>query len=350
MALAHDPSSGTLDRPAEVDAPGAIDPLSDVLRTVRLEGALFFLVDATSPWCVDVPAASAFAPIILPTARHVVSYHVAVAGRGLASVPGAASVAFEAGDIVVFPHGDPYVMASAPGVAPEFDRDETLAFFRDLAAGRLPFVIPEGGGEPPGAQFICGFLGCDAAPYNPVLPALPRLLHVRRPAGASPDLLDRLVDLAIAEARANRVGAASIRLGLSELMFVEVLRRHLAAASTDRPSWLTGLRDPVVARALARIHAAPGAYWSLEALAREAGVSRSVLSARFSASVGLSPMRYLAVWRLQLAARRLADGSEKIASIAEAVGFSSEAAFSRAFKKAMGRSPASWRGDDRRTR
>lgn len=343
MAAAHDLSSDKLDHAAELDAFGALDPLSDVLRTVKLKGALYFLVDATSPWCVDVPAAGAFAQIILPSARHVISYHVAVAGRGLASVPGQADVAFEAGDIIVVPHGDPYVMASARGVSPELDREQTLAFFRDLAAGRLPFVIPEGGGEPPGAQFICGFLGCDLGPYNPVLSALPHLLHVQRPDGAAPDLLDRLVEMTISEARARRVGAHSIRLGLSELMFVEVLRRHLASASADRPSWLTGLRDPVVGRALAHLHASPEAGWTLDGLAREAGTSRSVLTARFSATVGLSPMRYLAMWRLQLAARLLADGSEKVSLIADKVGFSSEAAFSRAFKKAMGQSPARFR-------
>ncbi len=343
MAAPHDPPSESVDRCAGSGPLGEVDPLSDVLRAVRLQGALYFLVDATDPWCVDVPAATAFAHIILPRVRHVVSYHVAVAGRGLACVPGSDPITFETGDILVIPHGDPYLMANAPGVAPELDRDATLGFFRDLAAGRLPFVVSEGGGRPPGAQFICGFLGCDIGPYNPVLAALPRLLHVRRPAGAEPDLLSRLVEMTISEARADRIGARSIRLGLSELMFVEVLRRHLAAAVGDRPSWLTGLRDPIVGRALAKIHASPDAPWTLEGLARAAGTSRSVLAERFSATVGLSPIRYLAMWRLQIAAGLLSDGTEKVGAIAERVGFSSEAAFSRAFKKAMGRSPARWR-------
>ena len=343
MTTDHDPSSAIFDLAAETSPLAPIDPLSDVLKTVKLSGALFFLVDATSPWCVDVPVVTAFADIILPRARHVISYHVVLAGRGLASVPGERPVGIETGDVIVFPHGDPYVMASGAGVSPELDSEQTLAFFKDLAVGRLPFVIPEGGGAPPKAQFICGFLGCDLGPYNPVLSSLPRLLHVRRPESAEPDLLDGLIDMTVAEARANRLGAQSIRLGLSELMFVEVLRRHLTAASVDRPNWLTGLRDPIVGRALAQIHASPSARWTLEKLAREAGTSRSVLAERFSTAVGLSPIRYLAMWRLQIAARLLSDSDDKICTIAEAVGFSSEAAFSRAFKKAIGQSPFDWR-------
>lgn len=346
MADAHDPSSGPLDRPSEipVDAvQGRPDPLSDVLRTVKLQGALFFLVDASDPWCVDVPAAQSFARIILPRARHVVSYHIVVDGTGLASVPGVQPVRFETGDIIVFPHADPYVIASAEGVAPELNAAETLQFFRDLAAGRLPFVIPEGGGGQPKAQFICGFLGCDLGPSNPLFSALPRLLHVRRSNNSGPDLLDRLVDLAIHEAHQDRLGGESLRLGLSELMFVEVLRRHLTSLSSDTPSWLAGLNDPVTGRALAILHKDPAAHWTVEKLAREAGTSRSVLAERFLARVGEPPMRYLAHWRMQLAAQLLTDGNDKTGAIADKIGFGSEAAFSRAFKRIMGMSPAAWR-------
>ena len=319
-----------------------------MLRTVRLKGALFFLVDATDPWCVDVPPAQAFAGIILPAARHVVSYHIVVEGRGLASVPGQAPVPIEAGDVVVFPHADPYVMCSAPGVPPEFGPEETIGFFRELAAGRLPFVVPEGGGGEPRAQFICGFLGCDLAPFNPLLACLPRLLRIRRPDDGE-DLLDRLIALAMAEVRKPRAGGESIRLGLSELMFVELLRRHLAAQSTDGPGWLAGLCDPVVGRALALLHADAARDWTLERLAREVGASRSVVAERFAARVGQPPMRYLMLWRMQMAARMLADGSEKVATIGDAVGFRSEAAFSRAFRKVTGLSPAGWRQAGART-
>lgn len=346
MPTGHDQPSGTLAEASQIRAAapfGGFDPLSDVLRTVKLKGALFFLVDATSPWCVDVPPARDFADIILPSARHVVSYHVVVEGRGLAGVPGTEPVAFGAGDIIVFPHADPYLMSSAPGVPPELDREQTLQFFRDLAAGRLPFVIPEGGGESPKAKFICGFLGCDLSPFNPLFATLPRVLHIRRPNTGHADLLDRLIDLAIAEVRAPRAGGESIRLGLSELMFVELLRRHLETLAAEEPGWLAGLRDPKVGRALALLHAEPARDWTLGALARAAGVSRSVLAERFARWVGETPMRYLTLWRMQLAARLLADGATKVANVGEQVGFRSEAAFSRTFKKVTGLSPAEWR-------
>lgn len=345
MPVAHDQPSGTLAAASEARraAPvGGGDPLSDVLRTVRLQGALFFLVDATSPWCVEVPPARDFSGIILPASRHVVSYHVVVEGCGLASLPGVEPVGFEAGDIIVFPHADAYAMRSAPGVPPELDRAGTLDFFRALAAGRLPFIVREGGGRPPPARFVCGFLGCDVAPFNPLLQALPPLLRIRRPPGGA-DLLDRLVELAMAEVRLARPGGESIRLRLSELMFVEALRRHLAAQTAERPGWLSGLRDPQVGRALGLLHSEPARDWTLDGLARAAGVSRSVLAERFAATLGQTPMRYLALWRMQLAARQLADGRDKVATVAERVGFRSEAAFSRGFKKATGLSPAAWR-------
>ena len=346
MATPHDPPSEKVDPLSETRSAGqvgGVDPISDVLRTVKLQGAQFFLIDATSPWCVDVPAAEEFADIILPRSRHVVSYHIAFEGRGLAGIPGSDMVEFDAGDVLVFPHADPYLMMSEADVEPELNHEETLGFFRALAKGELPFVIPEGGGRSPKAKFICGFLGCDLSPYNPLFAALPRLLHVRRPNPKQANLLDRLIDLTIAEATTDRIGGESIRLGLSELMFIELLRRHFETMSADQPSWLTGLRDPIVGRALAHLHADPGAGWTLEALAKRTGASRSVLATRFSDCVGETPMRYLALWRMQLAARLLADGNDKIASVAEKVGFGSEAAFSRAFKKLTGRSPSNWR-------
>ncbi len=346
MHAAHDQPSETVVEASETPAAGPIgtfDPLSDVLRTVKLKGALFFMIDATSPWCVEVPHAREYADIILPSARHVVSYHVALEGRGLAGVRGGDPVAFDAGDIIVFPHADGYIMLSEPGVPPELDHAQTLQFFRDLVAGKLPFVIPEGGGRDPKAKFICGFLGCDLSPFNPLFATLPRLLHIRRPKGGRSDLLDQLIALAMSEAQAPRAGGESIRLGLSELMFVELLRRHLESLSAEEPGWLAGLRDPRVGRALALLHGAPARTWTLDALARESGVSRSVLADRFAECVGETPMRYLTLWRMQLAARLLADGAAKVAAIGEQVGFRSEAAFSRTFKKVTGLSPARWR-------
>ncbi|WP_284735959.1 AraC family transcriptional regulator [Dongia deserti] len=361
MARTHDQASGSLagssaamrrlssERPPGVSAPlGAIeaaekDPLSEVLRTVKLTGALFFLVDATSPWGVEVPHARAFAPIILPGAQHVVSYHIVLQGSGYASLPGMTPVQFAAGDIVVVPHADPYAMLSTPGQAPEMTPETSLGFFRDMAAGKLPFVIQEGGGGPERARFVCGFLGCDVRPFNPLLGMLPRLLHMKRPSGTPDDLLDGLIDLTLTEARARNPGSESIRLGLSELIFIEVIRRYVATRGADETGWLAGLRDPAVGRALTLLHEHPADDWTLDELVKRAGVSRSVLADRFTHLVGYPPMQYLMRWRVQLAARQLADGTKKIAAIGRDVGYQSEAAFSRTFKRIAGVSPAAWR-------
>ncbi len=348
MAEDHDSASGSLAPPSAIrpDLPPAAeagDPLSDVLRSVKLTGALFFMVDAGWPWGLEVPEAAAFAPIILPRARHVVSYHVILEGGGVAWVAGEAPVRFAPGDVLVIPHADGYGMACRPGQPGSLTVEEEIGFFRDMAAGRLPFVIEEGGGGAERTRFVCGFLGCDARPFNPLLAALPRLLLLRRPRGGGEDTLDRLIRLTLDEARQDRPGSACLRLGLSELLFVEVARRYLETLPQDGRGWLAGLRDAGVGRALRTLHARPAEPWTLARLAREVGMSRTVLAARFSELIGLPPMQYLARWRIQLAARRLADGASKVAEVGGAVGYGSEAAFSRAFKKIAGMPPAAWR-------
>jgi AraC-like DNA-binding protein len=327
--------------PAAAAAP-AFDPLSDVLRAVRLAGAVFFRVDATPPWVIEMPDTAALAAVTVPRAQHVVSYHVVTRGACWGGLLGAPPVALVEGDVLVFPHGDPYVMAMAPGQAGGPGPEQVLAFMREMAAGRLPFTVVEHGGGRDRLELVCGFLGCDAVPFNPLLEALPRLLHVRG-AFAAGDPLSRLIELAMAESQERRAGGECVRLRLSELMFVEVVRRYLAGLPADQRGWLAGLRDAVVGRALASLHARPADAWTLESLAHEAGLSRSALAERFTALVGEPPMQYLARWRMQAAARLLADGQAKVAAVALQVGYESEAAFSRAFKKATGLPPSDWR-------
>lgn len=358
MAPANDQSSVSLDRasciapgagfrddPATtfLETPSSGDPLGKVLRSVRLTGALFFVVEATSPWCVDVPDARAYAGVILPETAHVLSYHIVVQGSGWASVPGTEPIRFGAGDIIVFPHGDPYVMRDAPDTPPELDREQTLDFFRALAAGELPFVVAEGGGAPPPAKFICGFLGCHARPFNPVLSSLPRMLRLRRPDAGKGDFLDRLIEMTMEEAQANRAGGESVNLRLSELLFIELLRQYAASPGPKPPGWLAGLRDPYVARVLEAVHERPAENWTLSLLSRVAGLSRSALASRFAEHVGHSPIRYLTLWRMLVATGLLSDGTAPIAEIASRVGYGSEAAFSRSFKRMMGTSPNAWR-------
>jgi AraC-like DNA-binding protein len=292
----------------------------------------------------EVPDAREFASIVLPGAQHVVSYHIVRQGRCWAAVRGERPVLLEAGDVLVVPHGDPYMMGSAPGLRSGMPQDAVLEFFRQMAARSAPLEVIEGGGGPDRAQVICGFLGCDVRPFNPVLDALPRVLHLRRRSGArAGDRLSVLVDLALDESRDRQSGTRCVLLHLSELLFVEVVRRHLGSLGNEERGWLAGLRDPIAGRALALLHDRPAGPWSLNRLAREIGVSRSSLAERFSDLIGQPPMRYLARWRIQLACRLLTDEAAKVSAIALDVGYHSEAAFGRAFKAVVGTSPAAWR-------
>ena len=328
-------------------ATGRSDPLSDVLRAVRFNGALFFLTDAGPPWVAEVPAASTVAPWILPGAQHLISYHVVTAGRCWCRVAGELPLQLEAGDVVVIPHGDPYTMASSVELRNELPLELTGEFFRGMASGRLPALVAEGEGGGERLHVLCGFLGCDVLPFNPILATMPRLLRVRRPRvapGVAADGLDHLIEFALGETRAHRAGGDCMLLRISELMFVEVVRRYLETLPTGQPGWLAGLRDTGIGRALALLHGQPERAWTLELLAKAAGLSRSVLAQRFHHFVGQPPMQYLTRWRLQLAAAALlGDAGAKVATVALRAGYDSEAAFSRAFKKLVGTAPAVWR-------
>jgi AraC-like DNA-binding protein len=316
---------------------------------VRLTGALFFPMEVSSPWVDEVPNATDFASIVLPGAQHVVSYHIVMRGRCWAALGDAEPVRLEAGDVLVVPHGGAYRMASAPDLRSAASRQAVLGFFRNMATTSAPLAIVEGGGGPERAQVVCGFLGCDRHPFNPVLEALPAVLYLRRRMGASADdRLSQLVQLALAESQRPQAGSRCVLLHLSELLFVEVVRRYLDSLSSEQTGWLAGLRDPIAGHALALLHNRPADAWSLERLAREIGVSRSSLAERFSELVGQPPMRYLTRWRIQLACRMLRDQAAKVSAVALDVGYHSEAAFSRAFKTMLGTSPAIWRQRQRR--
>jgi len=225
----HDRASGLL---AAASAPRrfvATDALSDVLRTVRLSGALFFLMDVTAPWEAEVPDGAMLASSVLPGAQHVISYHVATQGACWGGLVGETAVRLEAGDVLVLPRGDAYFISTSPSMQRRQDLKAELTFLSEMAAGRLPFVVKGGDGGSDGVHLVCGFLGCDLRPFNPLLSALPRMLHVRPVCGSAGDGLNRLVDLAVMESRERRAGGESIRVRLSELMFVEVVRHYLAS-------------------------------------------------------------------------------------------------------------------------
>lgn len=336
MADNHDRSSES------IAAASGVDVLSDMLRSVRLTGSMLFLVEASTPWVSWAPATESFRRVVLPAAQHLISFHIVTRGGCWAGLADAPPERFEAGDVLVIPHGDAYYLADPPDAERTYGFEEAMTFFRRMAAGRLPSTVIEGGKGKDTTQFICGFLGCDLRPFNPVLSALPRMLRVR-PAKPSADGLPHLIAFALQELRERRSGGQVVKLRTAELLFVDVVRRHLEALPGEESGWLAGLRNPLIGRALALLHDAPARSWSLETLAAEAGASRSVLAERFVHFVGQPPMQYLRQLRMQLASRLLLQEGTKVVSVAAAVGFESEAAFSRAFKKCVGLPPDEWR-------
>jgi len=188
---------------------------------------------------------------------------------------------------------------------------------------------------------VCGFLACDARPFNPLLDNLPPVIKAKD--GDDARWLGQFIRLATIESAEKRAGSEGVLAKLSELMFIEVVRRYLAELPPEQAGWLAGLRDPFVGKALSLLHARPRHAWTIETLAKDVGLSRSVLAERFADLVGMPPMQYLAQWRMQIAAGLLSAGNANIATVAAEIGYASEAAFSRAFKKMVGVSPSDWR-------
>ncbi|HEY5452142.1 MAG TPA: AraC family transcriptional regulator [Polyangia bacterium] len=333
-----------LKRPEPTQPSPLRDPLSDVLKTVRLRGAVFFALESSAPWANGMPDGETLAPVLVPRAQQIISFHVFTHGACWGGLLDGPQVRMEAGDVVVFPRGDGYFMSFVRQQQPPPPNvDQAFAFMRGMTGGQLPFSVKFGGGGSEQVGAICGFLGCDARPFNPLIATLPRMLHIKGAARAPDDRLARLMELTLTEARDQIPGAESVRLRLSELMFVEVIRRHVAALPAEQAGWLAGLRDELVGRALGLLHERAAHPWTLDQLASDVGMSRSAFADRFARLVGEPPMQYLTRWRMQMAARLLSDGSAKVAAIAVEVGYDSEAAFSRAFKKVAGMSPAAWR-------
>jgi len=310
-----------------------MDPLSDVLRAVHLDGAFFYLVEETHPWSVHAAPAVDLVPRVLPGAEHLISFHIVTEGECWGGCLDQPQFHLRAGDAIVFPHGDAHFLSSVEGMRVE-------PRMVGSAPDRYLETVHLGSNAGARVSFVCGFLGFDLRPYNPLLKGLPRALHVT---DATNEWLSEFPRHVVAESKQRRPGGASLLTRMAELMFVEIVRRHIESSPSHDAGWLAGLRDPVVGPALAVLHEDPARAWTLAELAREAVTSRTVLAERFADVIGVPPMQYLAQWRLQLAAEQLANSADKVAAIGARVGYESEAAFSRAFKRATGKSPAAWR-------
>jgi AraC-like DNA-binding protein len=246
----------------------------------------------------------------------------------------------EAGELLVVPQGEAHLMGSALDLAP-VPAAPLLTSQLQAAPGEVLRLSYGGGGE--STRLLCGFLACDETINNPVLSALPRIFKIDMRNDPRSAWLEASLEFAAAEAAQWRAGSATVLARLSELLFVEAVRRCIDGLPDDRKGWLAGVRDRFVGRALASMHAQPAYDWTVDELARKVGLSRSALAQRFSDLLGQPPMQYLASWRLRMAAHELSSGSKTLAAVAELVGYESEAAFNRAFKREFGMPPAGWR-------
>ncbi|MGQ4659526.1 cupin domain-containing protein [Lysobacter sp. F6437] len=316
-----------------------MDVLSDVLRAVRLTGAVFFDIHAHAPWVAESPAVASICASVMPDFEHVICFHILMEGSCWAQLADESlpAIRLEVGDAVIFAGGDGHYMGTERGKRSVPNME---IYYRPVDTA-LPFVFNEFGGHGVETRFVCGYLGCDSRPFNPILGALPRVLHVRGGGGGG-HLTHELIQVALEETRAPRAGGETILSKLSELMFLHAVRQHIDGLPEASTGWLAGLRDRHVGAALRLMHGRPAQAWTLDTLAREVGLSRSAFAERFSRIMGTPAMHYLGQWRLQLAANALGRGLS-IAQAASEVGYESEAAFNRAFKRQVGMPPGAWR-------
>jgi len=318
-----------------------MDALSDLLRVVQLTGAVFLDGAFSAPWCVIGHAESGLCSAYLPPSERVVSFHLITEGSCWAMLPDdpGSALQVDAGDVIVVPRGETHVLGSSTDLPP-VPTASLLVNQMETMPGEVMTLAYGGGGA--ATRMVCGFLATQDIWRNPLLSSLPRLFKVGM-RGSSGAWLESSLRFATEQAASAHAGSATVLAKLSELVFVEGVRRYVDTMPDDRKGWLAGLRDRFVARALALMHARPAHPWTVEELAGQVGMSRSGFAQRFADLLGVPPMQYLAQWRLQLAAQQLRITDRSLASVAADVGYESEAAFNRAFKREFGVPPATWR-------
>jgi AraC-like DNA-binding protein len=313
-----------------------VDALSETLRVVHLVGAIFIQARFTAPWCYQSPSADSAAPLLEPGAERVVIFHLITEGECFVEMGDQPPIRLSAGDVVLFPQGDAHRMSSAPGLPPA--KGSRL----DVVLSRRPRQLAYGGGGPT-TRLVCGYMACDARLARLLLAGLPSIVRVNVRGSNAGMWLESSVRYALTEARSPRPGGAGVLAKLAEVLFIEVLRLYMNEQSAGRTGWLAGLGDRIVGAALNALHARPAHAWTLEELAHAANTSRSVLAERFQHLVGSPPMQYLTQWRMLLAANLLCRSNAPLVRIAEEVGYQTDTAFSRAFRREYGSPPAAWR-------
>ena len=313
-----------------------MDTILDILRTTRLTGGIFLEAQFTAPWCVISRIEPEDCIPFVPEPANIIGYHYVSAGRLLLETDGAPPVSVATGEIVVLPRNDAHRIGSALNLRPVSTHD----LIQPASDGGLARIIHGGGGEV--TRVFCGFLG-NATPNDPLIRILPAVLKVNVAEGASAHWIESSLKFAAQELAAGVVKSPAVLAKLTELLFMEAVRRYLTSLPPEQSGWRAGVRDAIVGRALGLLHSRMSQRWTAEDLAREVGLSRSALAERFTRIMGEPPMRYLAQQRLQVAAQRLKGSNDSLARIAFMVGYESEAAFNRAFKREFDVPPATWR-------
>ena len=314
-----------------------MDALAEVLRAIKIDAAIYLNGEFSEPWCVLAPEATSLAPLFGHDGAHVIIYHLLCEGRARCEVDDTDPVELSAGDLIALPHGHSHRIGNGAYAAP-LDVSNALPGF--LERGLQPLVTG-GGGQV--SKFICGYLACDRHLSQAFLTGLPPLIRLNIRDDVSGQWLENSLRFSVAQAASRDAAAREVVAKLSEVFVAEALRRYQRELPAGQTGWLAGAREPAVGRALMLMHHRSAQPWTLLSLAHEAGVSRSVLSERFRHYLGESPIAYLTRWRLRLGARALTSTSHSVARIALDVGYESEAAFNRAFKREYGRPPARYR-------
>jgi AraC-like DNA-binding protein len=318
-----------------------MDAFSEILSGVKLSGALFFSAEFSAPWGLSTSTPKAMAANAGIEVEHLVLYHLLIEGGAVIELSDGQRTELSPGDLVVFPHGDPHCMSSSSGKRPfpNYGISEKIKA-RDLSPLRAG-----GGGDV--SRFVCGYMSCDPHLSRPILSGLPPVFKVNIRTDTSGLWLENSILHLVEEAASGRIGSEAMLAKLSEALFVDTLRRYVASLPEQQTGWLTGVRDPIVGKSLGLLHRRIAHPWTIAELADEVGISRSALVQRFTRYLSEPPMTYLTRWRLQLAARSLERTARGVAEIAAEVGYESEAAFNRAFKREFGQPPGRYRSDHR---
>jgi AraC-like DNA-binding protein len=314
-----------------------MDVLSEILSAVRLEGALFFNAEFSAPWCLSSSGAVGIEPYLPSKGAHLVMFHFLTEGKAYAALPGGERVELNEGDIVVLPHGEPHILGNG---FPQIPVDSFKTFAKNLSDGLKP-VRYGGGGEI--TRFVCGYMACDPQLSEVLLRGLPHILRVQVAEGSSGRWIENSIRFSVGELTGAEAGSSLVVGKLSEVLFVETLRRYVSTLPPDQTGWLAGLRDPILARTLALLHRDPANSWTVDGMAKRIGSSRTRLAERFRHYLQMSPIAYLTEWRMKLGAEALRSTQKSVAEIAFEVGYNSEAAFSRAFKRTFQLPPLQFR-------